>query len=219
MRASIPNILTSLNLAIGSVGIYYVLTVNHSYALYFVMIAAVFDFLDGFAARMLNARSDFGKELDSLADLVSFGLLPSFYMLMLLSEISEFHFVALLIVVFSALRLAKFNLDDSQSNSFEGLPTPANAIMLTSLVFINVQMDEIEFITICLISSFLLVSKLRLLALKFTSFGWSGNEARWILILISVLMFSVIGSTFIPFLIPTYIAVSVLSNVFSKKKI
>lgn len=217
MKKHIPNILTSLNLAIGSAGIYYVLTTDHTYAFYFVAVAGVFDFLDGFAARMLNVKSEIGKELDSLADVVSFGLLPSFYMMKLLDETSAFYWIALLIAVFSALRLAKFNVDDSQTDSFEGLPTPANAIMLTSLLFLENQLAEATIVGICLMSALLLISKLRLLALKFSSFGWKNNEARWILLLGSGILFLVFGWTFIPLLIPFYIVVSLLSSVIVRK--
>lgn len=213
MKRHIPNILTSFNLAIGSAGIYYVLTIDYSYAFYFVAVAGIFDFLDGFAARLLNVKSEMGKELDSLADMVSFGLLPAFYMLKLLEGNSGFYWVAILIAVFSALRLAKFNIDDSQSDSFEGLPTPANAIMLTSLFLLGSPLHEITLIGICLMSSLLMVSKIRLIALKFKAFVWKGNEARWILIVGSLILFLVFGLTFLPLLIPFYIIVSILSSV------
>jgi len=217
MKKHIPNSITSLNLAIGSAGIYYVLTIDHSYAFYFVAVAGIFDFLDGFAARLLKVKSEMGKELDSLADMVSFGLLPAFYMLKLLEGTSEFYWIALLIAIFSALRLAKFNIDDSQSDSFEGLPTPANAIMLTSLFLLDLPLHEVTLIGICLMSSLLLVSKLRLIALKFKSFSWSGNEPRWILILGSVILLLVFGWTFVPLLIPYYLVVSILSAVSLKR--
>ncbi len=217
MKKHIPNILTSLNLAIGSAGIFYVLTTDYNYAFYFVIVAGVFDFLDGFAARLLNVKSEMGKELDSLADMVSFGLLPAFYMMKMLDNSSEFYWIGLLIAIFSALRLAKFNLDDSQLDSFEGLPTPANAIMLTSLLYLGYQLPELTLIGIVLMSSLLLVSKLRLIALKFRSFGWRGNEARWILIIGSILLFLVFRWTFVPLLIPFYIVVSILSSVTLKR--
>ncbi len=216
MKKHIPNILTSLNLAIGVVGIFYVLTVDSTYAFYFVIIAGIFDFLDGFAARLLGVSSEIGKQLDSLADVISFGLLPAFYMLQSLLAISEFYWIAILIAVFSALRLAKFNIDDSQSDSFEGLPTPANAIMLTSLVFLPVELNEITLIGICLMSCLLLVSRLRLLALKFKSFGWKDNQSRWIFLGASIILLIVFQSTFLPILIPFYIVMSVFSTVLSK---
>jgi CDP-diacylglycerol--serine O-phosphatidyltransferase len=217
MKKHIPNILTTMNLAVGSGGIFYVLTTDHNYAFYFVAFAGFFDFLDGFAARILKVQSDLGKELDSLADLISFGLLPAFYMMKMLDNGSEFYWIAILIVIFSALRLAKFNLDDSQSDSFIGLPTPANAIMLTSIFFVPYQLTNMTLVGICLMSSLLLISKLRLIALKFQSASWSGNEARWVLIVGSLILILVFQWTFIPLLIPFYLVVSILSNVSSKR--
>lgn len=217
MKKHIPNIITSLNLAIGSYGIYHVLTIDPNAAFYFVVAAAFFDFFDGFAARLLKVKSDFGKELDSLADMVSFGVLPAFYLLKLLSLTSEFYWIAILVVVFSALRLAKFNLDESQSDSFIGLPTPANALMITSLVFLGFQLSEFTLVGICIMSSLLLVSKIRMTALKFSSFGWKGNEVRWFLIGTSIVLFIVFKWTFLPILIPFYIVVSIVSSVLVKE--
>ena len=213
MIRHIPNILTCLNLAIGCVGIYYVLKVGQPESFYFVIAAGVFDFLDGFAARILKVQSEIGKQLDSLSDLVSFGLLPSFFMLQLLENKSQYFWIAILIVIFSAIRLAIFNTDSTQSDSFRGLPTPANAIMLTALIFLPFELYELTLISICLFSSLMLVSPIRLIALKFSSKNWKGNEARWILIIGVILFLIVFKWTFIPFLIPFYIVVSLLSNV------
>lgn len=212
MIRQIPNFLTCLNLAIGCVGIYYVLTGQKPEAFYFVMAAGVFDFLDGFAARLLKVQSEIGKQLDSLSDMVSFGLLPSFFMLKWLIQMdSDYYWMALIIAVFSALRLAKFNIDDTQSDSFRGLPTPANAIMLTSLIFIPFELYEYTLMSICVFSAILLVSPVRLIALKFASSGWKGNEERWILIVGIVVLTAVFQLTFVPFLIPFYIVISVVS--------
>lgn len=213
MKKHIPNVFTCLNLAIGAFGIFYVFTVGKEYAFYFVIACAVFDFFDGFAARLLNVKSDFGKELDSLADMVSFGLLPSFFIKVWLIDYTPVYWLALLIAVFSALRLAKFNLDEGQSNSFEGLPTPANAIMLTSLIYVGFELSEMTLISICLLSSLLLISKLRLLALKFSSWGFKGNEARWLLVFGAIILFIVFKWTFIPLLIPYYLVISIATNV------
>ncbi|MEQ9008328.1 MAG: CDP-diacylglycerol--serine O-phosphatidyltransferase, partial [Ekhidna sp.] len=156
MKKHIPNFLTCLNLVIGCVGIYFTLTGRAPEAFYFVIASGLFDFLDGFAARLLKVKSEIGKQLDSLADLVSFGLLPSFFMLQWLQEISDFFWIALIIAVFSAVRLAVFNVDETQSDNFKGLPTPANAIMLTSLIFVPFELYEYTLISICLFSSLLL---------------------------------------------------------------
>lgn len=212
MIRHIPNLLTCVNLAIGCIGIYYTIINREPIAFYFVIIAGLFDFLDGFTARLLKVQSEIGKQLDSLADLVSFGLLPSFYMLQLLNEQeSPLYWLAVGITIFSALRLAMFNLDDSQSDSFKGLPTPANAIMLTSLSFVSFNLFEYTLISICVFSCVMLVSPIRLIALKFSSKSWKGNEWRWILIIGIVGLFAVFQLTFIPFLIPFYIVVSIIS--------
>ncbi len=216
MKKYIPNFLTCLNLVIGSVGIFFTLTNQKPEAFYFVIVAGLFDFLDGFAARILKVQSEIGKQLDSLSDLVSFGLLPAFFMLQWMKDSTDLYWVAIIIIVFSALRLAKFNTDESQSDSFKGLPTPANAIMLTSLVFVPFELYEYTLISICLFSGLLLLSPIRLIALKFSSSGWKGNEARWALILGIAVLFGVFQWTFLPFLIPFYIVVSVVSFVATK---
>ncbi|MEO1256780.1 MAG: CDP-diacylglycerol--serine O-phosphatidyltransferase, partial [Bacteroidota bacterium] len=212
MRKYIPNLLTCLNLAIGCIGIHETLVSKRIDAFYFVVMASFFDFFDGLAARLLKVQSAVGKQLDSLADLISFGLLPAFFMLQLLYERSEYYLVAILIVIFSALRLAIFNVDESQNDSFKGLPTPANALMLTSLIFIPFDLQVYSLISICFFSSLMLVSPIKLTALKFSSFGWVGNEERWIVILSVIIFIIVFKWTFIPFLIPYYIVVSLLSN-------
>ncbi len=218
MIKHIPNTLTCLNLAIGCVGIYYTLSVGEPEAFYFVLAAGLLDFLDGFAARLLKVRSEVGKQLDSLADLISFGLLPSFFMLQLLQERSEYFWIAILIAVFSAIRLAIFNIDTTQTDSFKGLPTPANAIMLTSIIFVPFELYEYTLLSISLFSSLMLVSPVRLLALKFSSFTWRNNEVRWMLIFGVIALLIVFRWTFIPFLIPFYIVVSLVSNVTIKKQ-
>lgn len=217
LKKHIPNFITSLNLTVGSIGIYFVLVGNPDNAIYFVLGAAFFDFFDGLAARALNVQSAIGKELDSLADLVSFGVLPAFYMLRILSFESDYFFLAIAIIVFSALRLAQFNIDESQSDSFKGLPTPANAIMLTSLVYLDFELNELTLITIILLSSWLLVSGIPLLALKFKSYRWKNNEWRWILILLSIGLSIVFQWTILPFLIPLYVIISVLSVVINNR--
>lgn len=216
MKKHIPNLITSLNLAIGCGGIFYVLTESREVAIYFVILAGILDFLDGFAARLLKVHSEIGKQLDSLADLISFGLLPAFFLLVWMQETTPYYWVAILIVIFSAIRLAKFNIDDSQTDSFVGLPTPANAIMITSLVFLPFELYWYTLISICILSSILLVSPVRLLALKFSSFSWQGNEPRWILIFGALILMIVFQWTFFPFLIPFYLVVSILSYFFTK---
>ncbi len=211
MTKHLPNFITCLNLITGTIGIYSILMGTEMKAIYFVLIGGVFDLLDGLIARVLKVNSDFGKQLDSLADLVTFGLVPSFYVLTLLQQQTEYFWVALFITVFSALRLAKFNLDESQSTGFKGLPTPANAIMLTSLSFILFELTAAVLVGIVVLSCVLLVSRIPLLALKFETLRWKGNEFRWVLIF-TVLGFAIVfGWTFVPFIVPLYLTISALS--------
>jgi len=208
MIKHIPNLFTSLNLVTGCLGIYFTLTEEKFEVLYFVLIAAFFDAIDGLLARLLNAKSDFGGQLDSLADLISFGVLPSFYILMLLKEQSSVYWVAILITLFSAYRLAKFNIDDSQADSFLGLPTPANAVMITSLFLLPFELGVAFLMFTISVSCIALIAPIRLLALKFNNFDWSGNEPRWILIMGCILLLLIFKWSFVPFLIPFYAFVS-----------
>jgi len=171
----LPNTLTSGNLLCGCLGLIGVFGNYPVETAYFIWAACVFDFFDGFAARMLNVSSSIGKELDSLADMVSFGVLPSMAMYHWIDSTSSagwLPYVALLIAVFSALRLAKFNVDTRQTDSFIGVPTPANALFLTSLVFLPDSLRSLVFapsilVIITIVFSFLLVVPLELFALKF----------------------------------------------------
>ena len=131
----LPNALTCGNLLCGCVGIIFTLQDGAAVSAWFVWAACVFDFLDGFAARALKVNSPIGKELDSLADMVSFGALPAIVMFQMIDTISSnnfFPYTAFSLAIFSALRLAKFNVDDKQKDSFIGLPVPANALFITS---------------------------------------------------------------------------------------
>jgi len=211
MIRHLPNLITCLNLVSGSVGIYLVLVNGDSRAIYFVLAGAFFDLLDGMVARLLKVSSDIGKQLDSLADLITFGLLPSFYLMSFFEEGSWYKWLPLLIAVFSALRLAKFNIDESQSDHFKGLPTPANAIMVTSLVFVPFSISSWTLISFILFSCVLLVSNISLIALKFKSFGWNGNEFRWLLIIGCLVLMIVFKWTFLPFMIPFYVIMSLIS--------
>lgn len=183
LKKHIPNFITSMNLLCGVVGVVFAFKTRLDIAFYLMLAAAVCDFLDGFAARLLKAYSDMGKELDSLADLVSFGVLPSLmlYSLMKTSMFSEMEFlcwVPLLIAVFSALRLAKFNIDDRQTSSFLGLPTPACALLCGSLCYF-VCMEPASFLAawasgpvfvpvLSLVLCVLLVCELPMFSMKFS---------------------------------------------------
>ncbi len=209
-----------MNLASGVAGIIYCFRGNFEYALYFILIAGVFDFFDGFLARVFKSDGLFGRELDSLADVVTFGVLPSVF-LFRLGETSGYPewicYTSILIAIFSAVRLATFNLDESQTTDFKGLPTPANAIMLCTLGTLPfIAGSQWVFLSLIFISSWLLVSPMRMMGLKFKNFRIRGNEFRYIMIVMVAFSFIVIGMAGLPYLIPSYILLSVISNFASK---
>lgn len=250
IKKNIPNAITCLNLLCGCLGILFALKGNTNllYASYFIGLAAIFDFLDGFVARILKVGSEIGKQLDTLADMVTFGVLPGIIMFQLICKLegksSPIAFIALLIPVFSAIRLAKFNIDPRQSDSFIGVPTPATAILVASLPVIHIIYDihllldklhpqqqgshsfiiqislllfhTYSLVTITLLMSFLMVSELPLFALKFKNFGWADNKIRYIFLGLSLVMLITLKFIAIPFIIAFYILLSVVNN-FSKK--
>ncbi len=224
MTRHIPNFLTCCNLLCGCLGIVFALE-GHSFpAAYFVWIACLFDFLDGFAARILKVSSPIGKELDSLADMVSFGLLPSvvvYNMLMTAGAPQYVPYVAFSIAIFSALRLAIFNLDERQTDSFRGLPTPANALLITALPLLTGSVAILlqQYWVLCLLtllSSYLLVSGIELFALKFKNFSWQENKIRFTFLVLSVLLLPALQLAAIPVIILLYIALSLGVRALSK---
>lgn len=214
----LPNILTCLNLLSGCVGIIFVWDGPATGAAWFVCLACVFDFFDGFAAKALKVNSPIGKELDSLADMVSFGVLPALAMFRMMDAISSsslLPYFAFSLAVFSALRLAKFNVDERQKDSFIGLPTPANALFITSLVFLRSPWDvvisqDIFLVAITAVFSFLLVAPLELFALKFSTYIWADNKVRFLFLGISAILLGIWQMAVLPFVILFYIAVSLL---------
>lgn len=261
LKQNIPNFLTCCNLLCGCLAIVKAFDGNLVWAAYLVGVAATFDFLDGFAARLLKVSSPIGKDLDSLADMVTFGLVPGIVMFKMIgfsfskqyfgvflnSFVSEHelgieqYFIystvfAFSIVVFSAIRLAKFNNDARQTESFIGLPTPANAIFICSIPLV-VGLNKVNDITtfpmtglnsiiinpffllgLTFVLSYLLIAELPLFALKFKSFGWNGNEIRYVFVGLSLGL--LIGLQFlgIPLIIILYIVLSVINNLFFKTK-
>ena len=226
MKRHLPNFLTCCNLLCGCLGIVFVLEGRDIPAAYLVWLACLFDFFDGFAARMLKVNSSIGKELDSLADVISFGVLPSLVMYKMIS-ISTTSFIlpyiALTIAVFSALRLAIFKVDETQRNSFRGLNTPANTLFITSLplLYNDVGMWLYEtwvLIAITLIFSFLLVSRIEIFALKFKNFSWQENKIRFTFLILSVLLLISFQLVALPIIIILYIVLSLIDNTFSERK-
>ncbi len=224
VKAQLPNLLTLLNLLSGVIGIIWVLNGDILSGAYFVMIGAGFDFLDGFVARLLKVQSDMGKELDSLADVVSFGVLPGIILFMMTKNQTEpesyLPYLTLIVPMLSAYRLAKFNLDTRQSDRFIGLPTPANALFLSTLPYLSIRWLFIEqwlsspIVLIILAWAFalLLVAEIPLIALKFKSLSFSKNIFRYILILISVGIFVWLQLAGIPLVILAYIGLSGVEN-------
>jgi len=202
-------------------GIYFVLEGQIFYGAYFVLIAAFFDFFDGFAARMLKVSSDIGKELDSLADLVTFGVLPAFIIFRMMMDIdsaSYLPFMAFIIGVLSAVRLAKFNVDTRQTERFIGLPTPANALFLSALPFLGLQFEwvaaligNIYFLAaLSLVMALLLVMEVPLIALKFKNFGLQDNIFRYLVLMIALVSIIWLGMAGIPLVIISYIVLSII---------
>jgi CDP-diacylglycerol---serine O-phosphatidyltransferase len=219
MIKHLPNFLTCCNLVCGCFGIVFLLEGRDVPSAYFVWAACVFDFFDGFTARLLKVSSPIGKELDSLADMVSFGLLPSMVMYHLLkgSENEYVPYIAFMIAVFSALRLAIFNVDDTQRDSFKGLPTPANTIFITALPLVIAAgydwlNNKLILIGITIIFSLLLVSRIELFALKFKSFSWNENQLRFIFLALSLVLLFIFKALALPIIIILYVLISLLNN-------
>lgn len=223
---TIPNCITLCNLLCGAMAAVTALTGgNLKVAFVLVVVAALCDFLDGLSARMLNSYSGIGVELDSLADMVSFGFAPS-AMLYALYERSLCHWswsegvvtagsvVLFVVAAFSALRLAKFNVDDTQHEEFVGLPTPASALLIGSLGWLveqqTLELGREAIVLIALVVALLLVAPVRLFSFKFTHFGWKGNALRYLFILAAVLLFVWAKVAAIPLIILLYIVTSLL---------
>ena len=222
---TLPNMLTLANLLSGAAAIVAVLC-HHSYetAMWLIIASAVFDFLDGFAARLLGQFSSLGIELDSLADDISFDLYNhSSSMYGLAESVTEpAGYVVFIIAAFSALRLAKFNIDKRQVGEFIGLPTPANALMLMSLATLAehglVTLSQEHILLISVAAAMLLISPIRMFALKFHGFGLRGNEIRYGFLLASLLLIIFLPTYSIVAIIVLYIATSTIVWLFSPSK-
>jgi len=218
--------LTSANLLCGCLGLIGVFGNYPVEPAYFIWAACVFDFFDGFAARLLKVSSPIGKELDSLADMVSFGVLPAMAMYTWIdstSGVSWLSYIALMIAVFSSFRLAKFNVDSRHADTFIGVPTPANALFLTSLVFLPESMRTIIFTApvltgITVVFSLLLVAPFELFALKFKDFSWRNNKIRFSFLAVSVILLMFLKAGALPAIILSYILISLLSRTLADKK-
>lgn len=204
-------------------GIYHVLEGQLFYGAYFILAAAILDFLDGFVARLLNAYSEIGKQLDSLADLVTFGVLPAFIVFSLLQDIypeSYLPFLAFFIATQSAIRLAKFNIDTRQSDRFIGVPTPANGLLISTLPFMAERFEWVEhwmyngafLLGFTLLFALLLTAELPLIALKFKNFTFKDNKYRYLTLLIAISCLLTVGLGGIPLAILSYVVLSIIEN-------
>ncbi|WP_291563049.1 CDP-diacylglycerol--serine O-phosphatidyltransferase [Bacteroides sp.] len=225
---NIPNSITSCNLFCGCIASYMAFGGDFRMAMLFIVLGAVFDFFDGMTARLLKVSSPIGKELDSLADNITFGLAPSAIVFSLFKEVSMPDFLsgiseyvpycAFIISVFSALRLAKFNLDERQTSSFIGMPTPANALFWSSLAISLHENDGflqafnvLYLLLLVVVMSLLLVSELPMFALKFKNLSFQSNKIRYIFLLVSVLLLVFWGITGLAAVILWYILLSVIT--------
>jgi CDP-diacylglycerol--serine O-phosphatidyltransferase len=230
LKRHIPNAITCCNLVSGCIATYNAFYGDYVWALAFIVLGATFDFFDGMSARLLNVSSPIGKELDSLADNVTFGLAPSAMLFTLLRSMAlpeplatHIHtwlsYSVFLMAAFSALRLAKFNLDERQTSAFIGLPTPANALFWGSLICSVspwIVTAPAYFAPILLLmmlcSCWILVAELPLFALKFKHWGWKGNEWRWSFIGGSALLIGALGLPGIAATIVWYVVLNLIGN-------
>lgn len=241
MKKHIPNFVTFLNLFCGSIAVLFAVNGNMKLTALFVFLGIFFDFFDGLLARKLNVQSELGVQLDSLADMVTSGLVPGIVMMHLLNlslksgwnenilgndfnidTIEYLPFLGLLITIASAYRLAKFNISDNQHDAFIGLPTPANTLLILSLPLIieyqnsdalnAIILNQWFLIVVTLLSCFLLNANIKLLALKFKNWTFKDNASRYILIIVSATLLIIFKFLAIPLIILFYIIISLLNK-------
>lgn len=229
LKRHIPNTITCCNLISGCFSVLFSFSDMPVAAAVMIFVAGLFDFFDGFTARLLDAHSSIGGDLDSLSDVVSFGVAPGFIMYHLLCEgmvepiwpvggVSLFACFAFLLPVFSAVRLAKFNVDDRQTTSFIGLPTPPMAIFMASLSLAFWQLGILGQpvlhpylgLGIVLLFSFMMVCNRPFFSFKMKKVSWRGNEVRWIFLILAVAGFAMFRFVALPFILLAYILMSLL---------
>ncbi len=234
MKKHIPNIITCLNVTCGSIAIVAATLYNDIIvAACFILLGMVFDFFDGLTARALGVKSELGKELDSLADVCSFGVAPAILAYLLISESvqitsgsSWLAVTPILIPALSAYRLAKFNLDTRQTVSFIGMPTPANALFWVGLVFGKEWAPEIYdaiFGSPVVLAIFAvgfaiaLISELPMFSLKLQGFGWRGNELLYIFLAFVLVLIPIVGAGTTMFIIPLYFVICLLGKIIGRR--
>ncbi len=227
IKKHIPNTITCCNLISGCIATYWAFCGNYEMALLFIIIGAVFDFFDGMSARLLGVSSPIGKELDSLADDITFGFAPS---AIIFNYLCTFHihllfvpFLAFVMAAFSALRLAKFNLDERQALGFIGLPTPANALFWGALIvgagdwICTLPYAPYLILLGTFISCYLLIAEIPMFALKFKHWGWKGNEIKYIFILSCIPLLLLLRVSGIAIIIAWYILLSIITTKINPK--
>ena len=233
MKKHIPNAITCCNLICGCIATCFAFSGQPALALLFIVLGAVFDFFDGMTARLLGVSSPIGKELDSLADDVTFGVAPStmiFYELGVMDYPALLEplrpvlpYVAFVMAAFSALRLAKFNLDERQAMGFIGLPTPANALFWGSIMTGATRFIEsspwmsVAVVVMVFVSSWLLVSEIPMFALKFKHWGWAENKLKYIFIITSALLLALFSIPGIALVIAWYVLLSAFTQLHGPK--
>lgn len=224
----IPNSITCCNLISGCIATGAAFHGNYVWAITLIIIGAIFDFFDGMSARLLKVSSPIGKELDSLADVVTFGVAPSAMIFYLFTEVtypafmeplrSFMPYTAFLMAAFSALRLAKFNLDTRQTSSFIGLPTPANALFWGSLIvgnysfLVSEKFNAFFLFFFMLLFCFLLVAEIPLFALKFKNLSWKENKIKFIFVITCIPIFIFLKYSCFAAIIAWYILLSLFTG-------
>ena len=232
IKAQIPNLFTMLNLFCGCVALVMAIDLKFDMAFYFVCLGIFFDFFDGFFARKFGVAGPLGVQLDSLADMVTSGVVPGFVMLCLLSNknYSTFNYlpyVGFIITLGACYRLSKFNIDERQSDSFIGLPTPANALFITSLPLIIVNFSNTivaeylsnnwVLLTITFLSTYIMNAEIPLFSLKIKDFSFAKYKLQIFFLAISVLMIIFLQILAVPLIIIIYVLLSVFNNMVNKK--
>ena len=241
MKKHIPNIITLGNLFCGTLATIYAIQQDFVTTAWLVIAGIVFDFFDGFAARLLNVQGELGKQLDSLADMVTSGVVPGIVMLQLLNNVfntdaigyfgsgtevvtkSFFPYLGLLLTLFAGYRLANFNIDERQSDSFIGLPTPAMSLFVISLPLIA-QFSDISFFTGLVLNKYFLIiitvllsivmnAELPLFALKFKEYSFQKNAIKYIFLIACVALLITLQFVAIPLIIMLYVAISLLTAI------
>ena len=245
IKKHIPNAITLLNLTSGLLAIIAIFKGYYDEAFIFVCLGIFFDFWDGFFARKFNVSGELGLQLDSLADLVTSGVVPGLMIFKLLQDIQEddtsiyyltedyyymgfVPYLGFIITLASAYRLAKFNIDTRQTDSFIGLPTPANALFIMSIPMIQFEgthewlvsalFNPFVLLTISLVSAYLLNAEIPLFSLKIKDFSWNKNKLQVFFLTIALILLLFLGFTALPIIILLYVLLSVVNNTFFAKK-